>query len=171
MPWKDKSKYKTETYREYIRSYQRSWHQRHKARRLARIYERKKRLWEFYNQLKATSECARCGENHLATLEFHHRDPQKKEFNLAQAVANGYSIEKIKKEVAKCTVLCANCHAKEHYEWAQRNKEHFEQGLAGQFLTVEQELAVSQEEEFAYAAENQYVPTEGDIYEDSADEL
>jgi len=50
-------------------------------------------------------------------------------------------------------------------------KLHFEQGLAGQFLAVEQELAVSQEEEFAYAAEIQYVPTEVDIYEDSADEL
>ena len=38
---------------------------------------------------------------------------------------------------------------------------------------VEQELAVSQEEEFAHAIENQYVPVELDInvYGDSADEL
>jgi len=170
MPWKDKSKYRTEAYREYMRSYQRSWHQRNKARRIARIYERKERLWEFYNQLKATSECDHCGENHPATLEFHHRDPQKKEFNLGKAVSVGYSIERIKKEVAKCTVLCANCHAKEHYEWARRNKEPFREGLAGQFLTIEQELAVSLEE-FSHAAENQYVPAEVDIFDDSMDEL
>ncbi len=171
MPWKDKSKYRTEAYREYMRDYQRSWHQRNRARRIANVYERKKRLWEFYNQLKATLECARCGENHPATLQFHHRDPQKKDFNLSEAVNDGYSIEKIKREVAKCTVLCANCHAKEHYEWARRNKKPAEEGLAAQFQRVEEDLSVSQEEEFAHAVENQYVPVEVDINinDDSAD--
>ena len=171
MPYKDKSKYKSEAYREYMRNYQRSWHQRNRARRIAKVYERKERIWEFYNQLKATLECARCGENHPATLQFHHRDPQKKDFNLSEAVNDGYSIERIKKEVAKCTVLCANCHAKEHYEWARRNKKLVEEGLAAQFQRVEQDLSVSQEEEFAHAVENQYVPVEVDINinDDSAD--
>ena len=171
MPWKDKSKYRTEAYREYKRSYQRNWHQRNKVGRIAKIYERKGRLWEFYNQLKANSECAHCGEKHPATLQFHHRDPQEKEFNLGKAVSDGYSIERIKKEVAKCTVLCANCHAKEHYEWAQRNKEPFKEGLAGQFLVVEQELVVCQKEEVAHVDENQYAPVEVNIHEDSKDKL
>jgi hypothetical protein len=60
-------------------------------------------------------------------------------------------------------VLCANCHAKEHYEWARRNEELSREGLAGQFLEVEQELAISQEEEFAQAAENQYLPNGANI--------
>ncbi len=167
MPYKDKRRYKSEAYREYMRNYQRSWHQRNRARRIAKVYERKERLWEFYNQLKATLECAQCGENHPATLQFHHRDPQKKEFNLSEAVREGYSIERIKREVAKCTVLCANCHAKEHYEWASRNMRPFKEGLAGQLLEVEQELVVSQEEEFAHAVENQYVPADEDMHEDS----
>ena len=167
---KDKSKYRTEAYREYMRNYQKSWHQKNKAQRLAHALERKEQMRVFYNQLKATLECAQCGENHPATLQFHHRDPRKKEFNLAKAVSDGYSIERINKEVAKCTVLCANCHAKEHYDWARRNKQPFKEGLVGRFLAVEQELAVSQEEEFAYAVENQYVPGEVDIsaYDDSA---
>ena len=82
-------------------------------------------------------------------------------------------MERIKREVAKCTGLCANCHAKEHYELARRNKKPSEEGLVGQFLAAEQELAVSQEEEFAHAAENQYVPIEVDIrvYNESADGL
>jgi hypothetical protein len=173
MPWKDKSKYKSEAYREYMRDYQRSWHQRNRARRIAKVYERKERILEFYNQLKATLECDRCGENHPATLQFHHRDPQKKDFNLSEAVNDGYGIERIKREVAKCTVLCANCHAKEHYEWARRNKKPVEEGLAAQFQRVEQELSVSQEEEFAHAVENQYLPVEVDInvYDDSTDRL
>ena len=68
-------------------------------------------------------------------------------------------------------MLCANCHAKEHYEWARQNKRPSKEGLAAQFLEVEQELSVSQEEEFAHAAENQYVPVEVDInfYDDSVD--
>ena len=40
--------------------------------------------------------------------------------------------------------------------------------LAAQFLEMEQVLAVSQEEEFAHAVENQYLPVEvdGEIYDD-----
>lgn len=169
MPWKDKSKYRTEAYREYMRNYQKSWHQRNKAQRLAHAVERKEYMKAFYNRLKENLECERCGENHPATLQFHHRDPQKKDFNLSAAVRDGYGVERIKREVAKCTVLCANCHAKLHYEWAGKNNKPVQEGLAGQFLEIEQALSVSQEEEFAHAAKNQYMPDGVDIYEDSAD--
>ncbi len=62
-----------------MRNYQKSWHQKNKAQRLAHALERKEQMRVFYNQLKATLECAQCGENHPATLQFHHRDPQKKD--------------------------------------------------------------------------------------------
>lgn len=111
------------------------------------MFERKERIRLFYNQLKVDLACAECGENHTATLHFHHRDPQAKDFNLSEAVRKGYSIERIKREVAKCIVLCANCHAKLHYKWAQQHKKPFREGLAGQLLAAEQKLAISQEEE------------------------
>jgi hypothetical protein len=173
MPWKDKSKYKTEAYREYMRNYQKSWHQKNKAQRLARALERKEQMRVFYNQLKENLACAQYGENHPATLQFHHRDPQKKDFNLSEAVRQGYGVERIKREIAKCTVLCANCHAKLHYDWAGKNKKPLQEGLAGQFLEIEQALSVSQEEEFAHAAENQYIPTgvDPDLYDDPHSEL
>jgi len=163
MPWKDKSKYRTDAYREYMRNYQKSWHQRNKAQRLAHALERKAQMRAFYNQLKENLECAQCGENHPATLQFHHRDPQKKDFNLSEAVRQGYGTERIKREIAKCSVLCANCHAKLHYEWAGKSNKPFQEGLAGQFLELEKALSISQEEEFAHAAENQYVPDGIDI--------
>ncbi len=102
-------------------------------------------------------------------VQFVQIEPCLNLINLSESIRQGYSAERIKKEVAKCTVLCANCHAKEHYEWARQNKKPSREGLAGQFLEVEQELSVSQEEEFAHAVENQYVPTDVDIYEDSDD--
>lgn len=52
----------------------------------------------------------------MACLEFHHKDPSKKEVTLSRAVNNGWSIERMEKEIAKCVVLCANCHRKLHYE-------------------------------------------------------
>jgi len=60
-----------------------------------------------------------------------------------------------------------------HYEWAREEKLPLQDGLAAEFQQIEQELAVSQEEEFAHAVENQYVPGEVDIsvYDDSAIEL
>ncbi|GCE27522.1 hypothetical protein KDA_30060 [Dictyobacter alpinus] len=140
MPWKDKKKYHTEEYREYMRNYQRGWHQKKKESRLIKIYERKEELWKFYTQLKEQISCNQCGENHPATLQFHHLEPQKKDFNLSNAVRQGYSIETIKNEIAKCVVLCANCHAKEHYKLALQKKSTFKEGLTVQFQELEQVL-------------------------------
>lgn len=61
-------------------------------------------------------KCERCGYNKcLAALNFHHKDPTQKEFGLS---ANGInrSWENYLKEVEKCELLCANCHAEEHSE-------------------------------------------------------
>lgn len=142
MPWKDKNKYHTEEYREYMRKYQREWHQRKKKSRLIKIYARKEELWKFYTQLKEHLSCSQCGESHPATLQFHHLEPHEKDFNLSNAVRQGYSIETIKKEIAKCIVLCANCHAKEHYQWALEKKMAFTEGLVAQLQELEQVLNI-----------------------------
>ncbi len=60
--------------------------------------------------------CQRCGFPHPAALEFHHRDPSTKEFNIATAVVapKKYPWEAILKELEKCDVICSNCHKIEH---------------------------------------------------------
>lgn len=80
---------------------------------LLRIREqrRKKKDWLDAQKVK----CARCPETHIACLEFHHRDPRKKEFLLSVAVAK-HSLLRIQAEVAKCEVICSNCHRKHHYD-------------------------------------------------------
>ncbi|XKT74360.1 MAG: hypothetical protein ACJKTH_03325 [Patescibacteria group bacterium UBA2163] len=59
-------------------------------------------------------KCNLCGyKKSIYALTFHHRDPTQKDFGLS---ARGLtrSWEKIKKEIDKCTLLCANCHAEVH---------------------------------------------------------
>lgn len=75
--------------------------------------ERKARLKKEYIEFKKTLSCELCGENHPQCLEFHHKDPSQKEFVIS-LYAN-YGIEKVKTEIAKCSILCANCHRKQHF--------------------------------------------------------
>ena len=65
-------------------------------------------------------ECQQCGEDHPAVLDLHHLDPAVKEFNLSWAAANNRSLDKLEAEIAKCVVLCANCHRKLHWEASQQ---------------------------------------------------
>lgn len=59
------------------------------------------------------SKCLHCGYNRYAgALDLHHRDPSQKEFNLSHAALT--SFEKVKAELDKCDLLCANCHREEH---------------------------------------------------------
>jgi len=75
---------------------------------------KRQRAKEFIAEYKKDKAC-QCGENHPACLEFHHRDEKTKESTIADAMYN-WGVERIKKEVAKCDLLCANCHRKLHYE-------------------------------------------------------
>jgi hypothetical protein len=51
----------------------------------------------------------------LECLQFHHIDPGTKEIELSTAISRGWSKKRILAEVAKCIVLCANCHLKHHW--------------------------------------------------------
>lgn len=75
---------------------------------------RKLHLQEWFTALKKTLKCAVCPENFWMCIEFHHEDPTQKEMSLGDMARKGYGKERIEKEMAKCTVLCANCHRKEH---------------------------------------------------------
>ena len=58
--------------------------------------------------------CQVCGYDRcIEALEFHHLDPTQKDFGISH---RGYtrSWEKVKEEVDKCILLCANCHREVH---------------------------------------------------------
>lgn len=59
--------------------------------------------------------CFMCGISDPVVLEFHHRDASTKEHNLSNMYLS-YSLEKVKKEIEKCDVICSNCHRRLHAE-------------------------------------------------------
>ena len=71
----------------------------------------KKWLMEY----KCTLSCLKCGENHPATLDFHHTDPKEKDISVSDKFRVYATIPLLKKEIAKCIVLCSNCHRIEHH--------------------------------------------------------
>ena len=54
--------------------------------------------------------CRICGEDDPVVLEFDHRDRLSKSANVADLVQRMCSAERLFAEMAKCDVLCANCH-------------------------------------------------------------
>jgi DNA-binding CsgD family transcriptional regulator len=60
-------------------------------------------------------KCEKCGyDKCTSALEFHHLDPEKKDFTLSQNMNMAW--DKIKVEIDKCILVCANCHREIHEE-------------------------------------------------------
>lgn len=55
-----------------------------------------------------------CGYNrYQGALEFHHLDPEEKDFNLGELKSYSFN-DKVKKELDKCMLVCSNCHREIH---------------------------------------------------------
>jgi hypothetical protein len=107
MPFKDPSR---------KREYRREWYHNNKASELIHVKRRKDSIKKWLENYKSNLVCSKCGENHPATIDFHHKKGYMKERAISQLVYDGYSINKIKEELNKCEILCANCHRKLHYK-------------------------------------------------------
>lgn len=75
--------------------------------------------WRRQLKIKAVEykggKCFRCGyDKSLRALQFHHRDPKEKDFAISRP--NPRSWDKVKVELDKCDLLCANCHSEIHDE-------------------------------------------------------
>jgi hypothetical protein len=98
-------------------AYDKEAYEKHKHKVLERQRKRRKerKRW-FKEEIVAKSACIRCGESHIACLDFHHKDPSEKEFGLGFMLSLNKNKEQILAEIAKCEVLCSNCHRKLHWE-------------------------------------------------------
>lgn len=63
---------------------------------------------------KKKAGCFNCGYNrYVGALEFHHIDPSTKSFSIGSNAA-GKNLNEILEELAKCVLLCSNCHREVH---------------------------------------------------------
>jgi hypothetical protein len=81
----------------------------------AKTNERRAALRQWLDEYKKSLRCERCSFADYRALEFHHSGRQEKDFNVADMIRSGLSRQAILREIAKCVVLCSNCHQIEHY--------------------------------------------------------
>jgi len=64
------------------------------------------------NDYKVKKGCAHCGYNEKAVaLDFHHENREDKIINVSSHWKTSWKqYQKMKKEMEKCIILCANCH-------------------------------------------------------------
>lgn len=94
--------------------YDKDRYERNKEKILKSNRKYKLKIRDWFRNYKKGLSCKECGETHPACLEFHHL--RHKDSTVSNMVGSGYSKERILKEIAKCEVLCANCHRKVHYK-------------------------------------------------------
>lgn len=99
---------------EQQRKYQREWYQRNKERKLQGQRELRLARRAIVNAEKLRRGCEHCGYNASPIpLDAHHHNGDK-DFEIEKAIRDRKPIEKILAELAKCQILCANCHRIEH---------------------------------------------------------
>jgi hypothetical protein len=65
--------------------------------------------------LEKGGKCQNCGYNKcIWALEFHHRNKEEKSFSIGNPETRAW--EKLKEELKKCDMLCANCHREQEFK-------------------------------------------------------
>jgi len=67
---------------------------------------------EYVNDLKSNTPCKDCDNTFPSyVMQFDHRDASIKKAAVALLVQQTCSLETLQKEIEKCDLVCANCHA------------------------------------------------------------
>lgn len=109
MPLKDPKKRS-----DYNREYRKGWYAKNKERHKKNVAERTRQYRPVMRKViqdhLLTHPCVDCGESDPVVLDFDHRNPEEKEFSIGHATRRLVSISRLKREMEKCDVRCANCH-------------------------------------------------------------
>ena len=81
-----------------------------KEKNVQRARNGRRKILDFLQTYKQERGCSDCGENYpYWILHFDHL--YDKEFNLGSFSSKTTSLDRVKEEMKKCEVVCANCHA------------------------------------------------------------
>ena len=100
--------------RERSRRYYQVNHKKHLSVILAYKKQRRVEIKNRVDMIKAANGCALCPEYDPVCLEFHHVNPRNKDFPIGTHKRAGWKWSVIVEEIAKCVVICSNCHKKVH---------------------------------------------------------
>lgn len=94
---------------------QQRWYYKNRDHRIETKEQRRQDLKRWFYELKRKEyNCRQCGEGRSPALDFHHRGEKTKD--VSAMVNDGYARERIRTEIDRCVVLCANCHRRKHRE-------------------------------------------------------
>ena len=84
-----------------------------RTKHIRHVRQNIKQREQTFFEWKETLQCVRCDENYRQCLEFHHINPEEKDFAISGALSRtGWN--NMIEEISKCVVLCGNCHTKVH---------------------------------------------------------
>lgn len=96
--------------------YIREHYKNNKQYYIDRADARKKKLLDLIRSYKQ-KPCVDCGIQYPPyVMQYDHVSDEDKLFDLGKAHKKGYSEKRILDEIAKCEVVCANCHAERTYQ-------------------------------------------------------
>jgi hypothetical protein len=112
------------------RPYNVAYYAANRRQEIDRVRRRQDATVAFLRSLREVP-CADCGGRFLPhQMDFDHRDPSAKSFYINSGRASLKSREALLAEIAKCDVVCANCHR-------VRSRRQHRERLAGRPLSME----------------------------------
>ena len=107
MPYKDPEKGR-EKHRNYMREV---WYPQNRKKHIGYVTNLKRTISEFISEYKKEKNCVDCGFKGSIcpqVLEFDHLGDKK--FEISMFTKHTLSLDRVKKEIEKCDLVCANCH-------------------------------------------------------------
>jgi hypothetical protein len=95
--------------KDYHKQKSKEHYQKYKEKYNARNRLQKQRTREIINEAKSYG-CLVCKEKEKACLDFHHLGNK----DVLVSTMLGWNDKRVRDEINKCVVLCANCHRKHH---------------------------------------------------------
>jgi len=102
--------------KECMAEYSKKYYRRDRAKRVKTNRDNRAIRRKYLFDYKSSHPCVVCGMSDPRCLDFHHRESGDKDSELSLAVARCWSFERIDAEIAKCDVVCSNCHRIIHWD-------------------------------------------------------
>ena len=121
------------------------YYDKNREARIAYSRNRQRELYYKVFQIRYQGRCVKCGNTDYRVLDFDHIDPSTKIDSISGLVSRGSAWWRIEEELAKCQLLCANCHRVKTFE--KQAKHDFELEYLIEYGVMEDPHFIFSEEE------------------------